>query len=199
MHDVLKDTMFDEEEEEKVVEATETRATELNIVEPAEPEPVKAPIAKKDVHIYEDITNFDSIFKPGEQFEEKNAKVVKLRTQNYADQESRKQKLIRRLSFTHKDKQKSLVHLRKSCEAEDLEIINTSVFANPLPASVPPTNKSCTIPQTQDNTHNTSSHNTSKFANLFTLTRKSSKRETPKGTFLLFDSDQYYHSRSNPS
>lgn len=162
MHDVLKDTMFDDEE------VAQTDEVEV------EPQPeLKAPIARKDEHIYEDITHFDSIFKPGEEVEEKSATVVKLRT--HGEQESRAQKIKRRLSFTHKEKQKSNVNLRRSREAEDFEIIN-SFDSNSLPPPMPATTKSSTIPQSQGNSHTTFTHN--KLASLF---RKGSKRETPKG------------------
>lgn len=163
MGDLLKDTMFSDSQKESSGDEAEESAVTL-----------KAPIAKKDVHVYEDINNFETIFqKIPEYTEERKANVVKLRNKE-GSEESRKQKFYRRLSFTHKDKSKANLNLRKSREAEDSETVNqhTGDMEQLQSQKI----------STTSNPHLDQHASTPKigFANLFTLTRKSSRRDTPK-------------------
>lgn len=161
MNDLLKDTIFTED--------NNIDAGGLEGVTPPAPVSIEH---KKNIHLYEDIENFEGIFAKQSEPEEKTASVVKLRTHSGAgDLDRGIKKLYRRLSFTAKDKAKSPA-IRKSREAEDFggyEIIDVPADdssknskANSLQFNTPPTK-------------------TTGFAGFFsTLHRKGSKRETPK-------------------
>lgn len=121
---------------------------------------------------------------------------VKMRnSKEGGSEESRTKKFYRRLSFSHKDKAKANLQSRRSREAEDFEILNTSelimttMTASMTTASTTTTTASVTKTTSSQATvtslHGSSSshhHGTPKtFAGLFTLNRRASKRETPKG------------------
>jgi len=173
MGDLLKDTMFESKEALDELEPAK---------QPIEPESA-APIAPNtDHHLYEDINDFDSIFKKAEvevPGEEKKANLVKLRKKDNANEESRSRKIYRRLSFS-RERNKTASHPRKAREAEDFEMVNVPTDPELLDAQ---TAKASTT-STPGKHHHTDQHehsSASKFAGLFTLTRKGSRRDTSKG------------------
>ncbi|XP_066934985.1 unconventional myosin-IXb-like isoform X1 [Clytia hemisphaerica] len=202
MGDLLKDTMFSDSQKEPStddelesvknvgVKLKENKApVEVPSKPPSQP-PVQPPEVKtgrSDGHLYEEIGNFESVFKTSDieaPPEEKKANLVKLRHKDSND-ESRRQKFYRRLSFTHKDKSKSSIHLRKSREAEDFEMITAPTSSELLqPVNVVKnTTTGITTPASHSSGHHHGSSNTPKatgLAGLFTLTRKGSRRDTPK-------------------
>lgn len=126
---------------------------------------------------------------------------VKMRnSKESGGEESRRQKFYRRLSFTHKDKSKANLLLRRSREAEDFEMVNsselvmatttTTTTTSTTTASTTTTTSSQAIVTPLQGSHtnsSSSSHHSSStpktFAGLFTLNRRASKRETPKGKY----------------
>ena len=172
MGDLLKDTMFSDSQKDSSGDEAEKPAVTL-----------KAPIAKRDAHVYEDINNFDTIFqKDPEYTEERKANVVKLRNKE-GNEESRRQKFYRRLSFTHKDKSKANLNLRKSREAEDFESLNRNSSDMEQLHPTQPHKISTTSNPLIDQQASTPKTG---FAGLFTLTRKGSRRDTPKGWSLFW-------------
>ena len=168
--DLLKDTMFSDSQKD-------LSGDENEITEPAVT--LKAPAARKDHHEYEDISKFDAIFQTKPEFtEEKKASVVRLRNKDNSE-ESKRQKFYRRLSFSSKDKTKTNLNLRKSREAEDYEsfhqqagdIENQNTHHKTSTTSQP----SQPLPDQHSFTPKTS------LTNLFGLTRRGSRRDSPKG------------------
>ena len=222
MDDLLKDTMFgnrpraqDEDEMGSTTTTTSESTAETNQegeeapgvvlkndLRSGVPVPVDTSVPNNnktgaDGHIYEEISDFDAVFKTSQvEFQgDKQANVVKLRKENVTGEESRRQKLIRRLSFTHKDKNKSnLHHSRRSREAEDFEIVHSSELLKPVTTTTTTTTAAfstktalSSVTPLHGSHHNPSNHNhgsstsSTPKAWLFTLNRRASKRETPKG------------------
>jgi len=182
MKDVLKGTIFNEDiQEEKTNPSSPSNITD------GSPLVGKSP---RNAHIYCEIDDFDNIFNAKATSDENKtisgdfipgdtantANLVKLRTDSGVssgsdiDRNSQnfKQKLYRRLSFTAKDKVKTLPPAKKAKEAEDdgFEIIKPEEVK--LNKFIQPQNNQ-TTPQK------------STFAEFFnSLNRKGSKRHTPK-------------------
>ena len=150
---------------------------------------------------YEKNTKNDSAFKTSQVAypDDKKANLVRLRNkEGGGSEESRRQKFYRRLSFSHKDKSKAnLQHLRRSREAEeDFEIVNssdlllaTTTTTTTTTATTATTTKTTSAAgvmplhgsHTTSHQHNQGSSTPKTFAGLFTLNRRVSRRDTPKG------------------
>ena len=167
MNDVLKDTIFTKDLH--ISPSTDG----LHQVESS----TDTTVDKKKIHLYEEINDLQHIFDKDETY----IPIVKLRTDSAASSgsdinqtpENLRQKIIRRLSFSAKDKSKSLPFiLKKAKEAEDCNL----GFEIIEPAEI------IEIPK-KHNTTNTMNNmwKPSPFAGFFnTLHRRGSKRETPK-------------------